>query len=336
MTDWVWSDWITPDLVLGKADLAVANAGASIRISGADPVGALDSVRGGLATGGSSLAPEGTAPYTYLASGVLNGDGASTAGQAIGYDRAFVEPGEAPHTYAGLNVGYSSGVWRERPELRQVPPEFWNLEPGFDWVPIDEADPTWAGKVEFEPGDTVGAQWCEIWVSVGADRPSTTVGGNVGYAPSRLLPSTSGEWSGTFGWPPPLGSPVLHVAGNADLPEPQPLPVQPPPGSDFTIVVYTDVATGTNPADEAWQQWLARPTGGPLGDILYIWYQMPRYRYRIPVSIQPRFFVRDRTGFDQPVGWGKTTDDVVFMIPTAMGLYRDMTVAEYAANPPPA
>jgi len=54
------------------------------------------------------------------------------------------------------------------------------------------------------------------------------------------------------------------------------------------------------------------------------------------VAIEPRFFVRDRDLVDQPVGWGKTTDDVVFMIPTPMGLYRDMTVAEYAANPPPA
>jgi hypothetical protein len=54
------------------------------------------------------------------------------------------------------------------------------------------------------------------------------------------------------------------------------------------------------------------------------------------VAIQPRFFVRDRDLVDQPVGWGKTSDDVVFIIPTPMGRYRDMTVAEYAANPPPA
>ena len=79
-------------------------------------------------------------------------------------------------------------------------------------------------------------------------------------------------------------------------------------------------------------------TSGALSSALPYRVSIADYEWFDPaaIAIQPRFFVRDRDLVDQPVGWGKTSDDVVFIIPTAMGRYRDMTVAEYAANPPPA
>jgi len=335
MSDWEWSDWITPGLVYAKANLGRANAGAGVSIGGSsDPNEAVDAVRTGGATAGGSLAPGGTGPYTYSSGAEVNADPFSNTYDASAYDRSGMVPTTPPESYAFLNVGYSSGYWRERPDLRRFPPEFLELDPS-EYVPIDPTDFTWAGFVEFEPGvDTVAVEWAPIWVHVSAPEAgdSNEVGGNIGYSPSIILPPTpGGDWSGSFSaWPPPLGEQVLSWDGPSS-PADQLLPVTPPPGSDFTIVSYTDMAVGGYSPNNEWQQWNVRPYGGPIGSSLFIWHQMPRYRYRVPVSKQPRFYVKNLDETMRPVGDGKPASELsVFRVPTAQGWFRDLTTDEYA------
>ncbi|WP_076260889.1 hypothetical protein [Intrasporangium flavum] len=341
---WTWSTWTEPGLVPAKADAGNGNAGAGVTIpDDADPNHAMDAVRhDGSATRGSSLAPPGTAPYSYMSLGPTDGDLFATAATATGYDRSGAVLSSPPESYADLNIGYSNGYWRERPTLRQLPPEFSLLKRGRDWVPINPSDFTWTGSVEFDPdGHTVGIRWADIYLDVvAAGGGSDEISGNIGYATGILLAPVSG-WTGSFGsWPPPLGAQVV------DLPAPHApdidplLPMTPAPGSDWTITAYTDMAVGAYPVNDEWQQWDVRPHGGSLGTAIYIWHQMPDYRYRVPVFVpspdavgrEPQFFVRI-DGIDRAVGFGKPADDDghVFAVSTALGQYRDMTLAEYAS-----
>lgn len=56
----------------------------------------------------------------------------------------------------------------------------------------------------------------------------------------------------------------------------------------------------------------------------------------VPVpELSPRFFVKDLDGLMRPVGFGKpATETAVFRVPTAVGMYRDLTTAEYATYGP--
>jgi hypothetical protein len=336
--DWHWSDWITPSLVPAKADIGTANAGAGIAIGDdADPNHAVDAVRrDGAANQGGSLAPPDAAPYSYMSSR-LPGDNFSNAFTTYASDRAGAILTSPPTSYASFNVGYSSGFWRERPELRQLPPEFLSLGAD-DYVKIDPSIFTWDGYVEFEPGvDTVAVRWDDIYVNVLANGgDGNDLGGSIGYAPGAPFPPVSG-WSGSFGdWPPPLGTKVIDLpAGPGSASFDAPLPVTPPPGSDWTITAYTDLAVDAYPVNDNWQYWEIRPYSAS-GQALYIWYQMPRFRYRIPEpALSPRFFVKHWDDTMRPAGFGKpATEQTLFRVAVQGGWYRDLTTDEYALYPP--
>lgn len=336
--EWHWSEWITPELVPAKANLGFANAGASISMSGDDPNAALDALRTGGATGGSDV---GAVPYSYVSSGEVDGDPASSVTNAQARSRSGAVFTTPPEAYADLDVGYTFGYWRERPDLRRLPPEFVamieadpdsyvKIKPGFDWDSF----------VEFEDGPTVAVEWADVYLEVSTPQADgNEVGGHVGYSDTILLPKTTGPTS-FGGWPPPLGSDIAHWLG--PMPPTVPLPtVKPPAGSDFTIVSYTDMAVGGYSPNYDWQEWFVRAHSGPLGQMLYVMHQMPRYRYRIPgPGLKPRFFVKHTDEVMHPVGFGKpATETTLFRAKVQGGWYRDLTTAEYdvygPGNKPP-
>jgi hypothetical protein len=341
MDGWTWSDWITPELVPAKANIGGANAGAGVTINDStDANGALDTVREGGATRGASLdSNPASPPYSYTQSAETDGDLFSNANSATAYDRSGVLETTPPSSFASLNVGYSMGYWRERPTLRQTPDAMLGLKAGRDYVPIDTSTFTWPRYVEFQDGTTTAVSWADVWLNItvpaGAALDLTM---HVGYSTGILLtPPPPGEY-GSFGtWPPPLGTELITLEAPSD---PLPIPT-PPPGSDWTLVAYSDLALDAYSPDENTHGFEIRPYSREVGTALFIWHQMPDYRYRVPnfvpspdaVGAKPRFFVKDIDGAWHPVGFGKptTTETAVFRVATAEGPYRDLTGAEYAA-----
>lgn len=347
-TGWEWSDYMTPGLVPARGDIGLGYAGTGY----GEPYildidAALDAARSGAGNQAPSAAPTGTPPNSYFRLGPENGADFSASFETFAYDRAGSINISPPSSFAYLMVGYSYGYWRERPELRRTPLEFFSADPPLLGRDYERVGPgfDWTTYGEFADGDTAAIEWEPVDVypfyqpSPGVPE-GLIVGATIGIANETLLSDTGGGWTGSFaGWPPPLGTATTeHV-----LPSDGGAVVHlgtPAPGTDFTVTIHTDLADAgfypglTNPGDDtAWHQWLARPN-------VFIRYQMPDFRYRVPVfapdpdavtTTSPRFYVKNLDETMRPVGDGKPASELsVFRVPTAQGWFRDLTTAEYA------
>lgn len=363
-TGYEWSDYRTPELVAKFSDLQGGYAGTGyFEEDLVDRAAALDIARSGGGNIPPDTAPLDAPPISYFHS---HADGDAWTGthgiDGFSYDRALSQSLPTPHftyTTVWLQVGYSGGLWKERPDLRQLPDFMAGLTPGRDYVTIDDFSTAWSPYGEFAAGDTDAVEWQSLDVTIvfHASGETEQFGATVGVTNSDLFGAPVLDWTATS-WPPPTAS-GTHV----DPPVVPPFDGEietltfpaPPAGSDFTVTIYGDLFTSGvypptgDPADSGWQEWHA------LADP-FINYQMPDFRYHVPVFEpdpdaanpypDPRFFVKHPYGlmvkFDvdgnpvkvDPVGFGVPEGARVYRIPTATGMYRDLTKAEYQALAP--
>lgn len=253
-------------------------------------------------------------------------------------------------------VGADISGWRGIPE--NISGADSDVRAGRDWI-FDPTDPTGIG-VKWAAGQVTTQSWadqewmfyehpnfCDAYVAV---EPGT-IESAVGTAP---LTSTGvdawgfGHYSGVF--PPALGS-VIATADETDIGATINVADSAFPASDIiTLTFYTEdlvghavpVAGGGPFAPGArWDVQIRNNPTTPAAVAFRYWY--PDFQYLVPEwapsplavnHLEPRFFVKDHDGAMRPVGYGKPADEEhVFMVPTPVGFYRDMTAAEYAANP---
>lgn len=356
-TGWQWSEYQTPGPILATASVGGGGAGSGYYQGGIlDHAVALDAVRAGDGnTGPGTTSPvAGVPPNSYSMFEVIE---AGDPWQANCYDRAWSLPTIPPGTSAWLDVGYTKGIWRERPTLR-ARPDFMQATADFlegrDWEKVSPGF-GWESYGEFTDGDTEAIEWAPIGVlalpGVSTAPADSPFGATAAIEYENIYPGSTDGWQPIPGsWPPQLATQQAHHWGVGDL-EAVGLEAgtyrfffdTPPPGSDFTITVWSDlfndgVYAGADPVDTGWVAWAVRPN-------VDIRYQMPDFRYRVPAfgpdpdaaaALVPRFFVKGSDGVTRPVGYGKPADEEhVFMVPTPVGLYRDMTAAEYALHPVP-
>jgi hypothetical protein len=182
-------------------------------------------------------------------------------------------------------------------------------------------EPTGSVRVAGMPDTQAFEQWTG-WV--GGDRiTSATTGLRIGI---EILPDVpdfgpDGEW------------PFIFATGNLTVVPPEGL--VPPSAPVFCFMVvpseYYTFGDNTYPNGQA--------TISP--DFSYN-AVAANYEYYDPEAVptpelSPRFYVKDLAGGMRPVGFGKPgTETAVFKVPTAVGMFRDLTTAEYATYGPDA
>lgn len=255
------------------------------------------------------------------------------------------------HADVRLAVEYSQAGPVDVTVFRQTPQQLeGDRKAGRDWV-FDDTDPLGVG-VRWASGDTEFTGWTEqSWMWHQID------GYNISYL--AVLDGTvadavgSGPWAGHYGgsFPPVLGS-AIDSASPGDL-DPTIAIAEGvlPDAPGFTLVKYSASLTGAAvpvagggplAPGASWAVQIKNGDGG--GTVFAIYrYQEPDFQYLIPtwgpsplaVGAEPRFFVKDTEGVMRAVGPGKPDDEFVFLVPTPVGFYRDMTAAEYAMHPVP-